>query len=188
MKVALYGGSFDPPHAGHVLAAAYLTCVAGFERVLVVPVYGHAFDKHPAPFEYRVEMCRLAFAQLRDVEVSAIESELDAPSYTISTVKALLSRHRDWQLRVVVGADVLPEIERWHESDELQRLAPLYVLGRSGFREESAPRPLLPEISSSQIRAWVAQSQSPQADARLLEVMPASVLAAIRRWRLYSES
>ncbi|HMA93937.1 MAG TPA: nicotinate-nicotinamide nucleotide adenylyltransferase [Polyangiaceae bacterium] len=185
MKVALYGGSFDPPHAGHVLAAAYLTCIAGFERVLVVPVYGHAFDKHPAPFEHRIRLCQLAFAGLGAVEVSAIESELEAPSYTISTVRALLSRHQDWQLRVVVGADVLPEIERWHESDELQRLAPLFVLGRSGWRDGRAPIPLLPEVSSSQIRAWLAQPPSEQRDSRLQEVMPARVLEAIRHWGLY---
>ncbi len=183
MNVAFYGGSFNPPHVGHVLAAAYLTSVAGFDRVLVVPVFEHAFDKQLATFDQRVQLCDLAFSRLLDVEVSTIESELSAPSYTISTVKQLLTRHPDWRLRVVVGADVLPEIERWHEADELQRLAPLYVLGRWGVSDSAAPPPLLPNVSSSQIRAWCAQGFDKDAD--LARLLPANVLEAIRQWGLY---
>lgn len=185
MNVAFYGGSFNPPHAGHVLAAAYLVSIAGFDRVLVVPVHDHAFEKQLAAFEHRVQMCEIAFAHLVDVEVSTIEAELRAPSYTISSIRALLSRHPEWRLRVVVGADVLPEIERWHESEQLQRLAPLYVLGRSGFPSAGSPRPLLPEVSSSQIRAWLSEQPSTQREAELQQVMPARVLEVIRQWGLY---
>jgi nicotinate-nucleotide adenylyltransferase len=183
MNVAFYGGSFNPPHVGHVLAAAYLTSVAGFDRVLVVPVFEHAFDKHLATFDHRVQLCDMAFSRLPDVEVSTIESELSAPSYTISTVKLLLTRHPDWRLRVVVGADVLPEIERWHAVDELRRLAPFYVLGRRGVSEAAAPPPLLPEVSSSQIRSWCAQGSDN--DAELARLLPAPVLEAIHQWGLY---
>lgn len=183
MNVALYGGSFNPPHVGHVLAAAYLTSVAGFERVLVVPVFEHAFDKQLAPFEQRVSLCRLAFSRLVDVEVSTIERELPAPNYTISTVKALLAHHPDWRIRVVVGADVLPEIERWHEADELQRLAPLYVLGRRGVSDSAAPPALLPDVSSSEIRARCARETDD--DPALARLVPAPVLEVIRAWGLY---
>jgi nicotinate-nucleotide adenylyltransferase len=183
MNVAFYGGSFNPPHVGHVLAAAYLTSVVGFERVLVVPVFEHAFDKDLAPFDQRVALCRLAFARLADVEVSTIERELPAPSYTISTVKALMTQHPEWWLRVVVGADVLPEIERWHAVDELQRLAPLYVLGRRGVPGPEAPPPLLPEVSSSEIRARCGGGS--EKDAELARLVPVTVLEAIRQWGLY---
>lgn len=185
MNVAFYGGSFDPPHVGHVLAAAYLVSVAGFERVMVVPVYDHAFEKRLADFESRTELCRLAFSNLMNVEVSAIEAKLQAPSYTIATVRALLAEHPGWRLRVVVGADVLPEIERWHQSEELQRVAPLYVLGRTGYPTTAAPRALLPEVSSSQIRSWLADGSSATHEAELRQVLPARVLEAIRRWGLY---
>jgi nicotinate-nucleotide adenylyltransferase len=185
VNVAFYGGSFNPPHVGHVLAAAYLTSVAGFDRVLVVPVFEHAFDKQLAAFEYRVKLCELAFARLADVEVSSIESELPAPSYTISTVKALLARHRDCKLRVVVGADVLPELERWHSVDELRRLAPLYVLGRRGVAARAELQPLLPEVSSTQIRAWCADVSTRCHDSELEQLVPPKVLEAIRRWGLY---
>jgi nicotinate-nucleotide adenylyltransferase len=187
MKVAFYGGSFDPPHVGHILAVAYLTSVAGFDRVLIVPVFGHAFDKRLAAFEQRVRLCELAFARLADVEVSSIESELPAPSYTISTVEALLARNPTWRMRVVVGSDVLPEIERWHRLDELQRLAPLYVLGRRSVVGGVEPV-LLPEVSSTQIRALCAKDPFGLHDTELTHLLATGVLEAIRRWGLYQST
>ena len=188
MNVAFFGGSFDPPHVGHVLAAAYLTSVAGFDRVLVVPVLEHEFEKRLTAFPQRTKLCELAFARLSDVEVSDIEGELPAPSFTISTVKALLARNQRWKLRVVVGADVLPEIDRWHAVDELQRIAPLYVLGRGGFSGSGAPLPLLPEVSSTQIRTWCAALPATRHEADLARLVPAPVLEAIRQWGLYQST
>jgi len=66
-SVAIYGGSFDPPHVSHVLAAVYALKIAGFERVLVVPVFEHAFHKQLTPFEHRTRMCELAFAGITGV-------------------------------------------------------------------------------------------------------------------------
>jgi len=67
--LGVFGGSFDPPHVAHVLAASYALAVGNFERLLAVPVYRHAFDKKLASFEHRVAMCELAFAELPRVEV-----------------------------------------------------------------------------------------------------------------------
>src|SRR5688572_21772618 len=114
MDVAFYGGSFDPPHVAHVLAASYVLATGAFERVLVVPVPAHALDKRLAPFEDRVEMCELALGWLPGVEVSRIEQSLPLPSRTLYTLKALKSAHPDWSLRLVIGADVLLETQKWH--------------------------------------------------------------------------
>jgi nicotinate-nucleotide adenylyltransferase len=189
MNVAFYGGSFDPPHAGHVLAAAYLTSVVGFDKVLVVPVFHHAFDKPLTDYQARLAMCRTAFERLCGVEISTIESELAAPSYTITTVLALLRGHPDWNLRVIVGADVLPDIERWNRIDELQRIAPLYVLGRRGAQASPvAPAALLPEISSTQVRQLCAAPKSAETDEALQRLVPKRVVEAIRAWRLYQNT
>ncbi len=72
--LGVFGGSFDPPHVAHVLAASYALAVGNFERLLAVPVYAHAFDKKLASFEHRVAMCELAFAELPGVEVSRIRA------------------------------------------------------------------------------------------------------------------
>jgi nicotinate-nucleotide adenylyltransferase len=185
MKVALYGGSFNPPHVGHVLAAAYLVTVAGFERVVVVPVFEHAFDKALLDYVERIELCRLAFSQLKHVEVSSIESELPRPSYTVSTVETLLQRHPEWQLNVVVGTDVLPEISRWHRTEELQRLAPLYVMGRSGYENAPSDKSVLPEVSSSEIRDWIRAPVTERRDAVLRRLLPWAVRERIMARGLY---
>src|SRR5512140_2335516 len=89
MNVAVYGGSFDPPHVAHVLAAAYLLACADVERVIVVPVFDHALDKELTPFELRLAMCELAFAELAAVELCRIEQSLPPPSYTLETLRQL---------------------------------------------------------------------------------------------------
>jgi len=179
MRVALYGGSFNPPHMGHVLGAAYLTSAAGFDRVLVVPVFEHAFDKSLLHFDARVELCNIAFATLKRVEVCTIESELPRPSYTISTVEALLALHRDWQLEVVVGADVLPELPKWHRFNELLRLVKIYAMGRRGYASIEGALSLLPEISSSELRARLREPAVPDNEKVLRQLLPADVLTKI---------
>ena len=75
--VAFYGGSFDPPHVAHVLAVAYLAGMGQFDRVLVVPVFRHAFEKRLTPFGERLRMCELAVGWLPGVEVTGVAIEGD---------------------------------------------------------------------------------------------------------------
>ncbi len=186
MHVAIYGGSFDPPHVAHALAVAYLLVVGRFERVVVVPVHSHAFDKSLAPFDDRVRMCELALAFTTRVEVSRVEERLEPPSYTLHTVQQLAREHPAWRLRLVVGADVLGETPRWHQFSRLVELAPLYVLGRQGFPHPEAPPPVLPEVSSTEIRALLARPPSPEVDRLLGALVPAAVLDHVRARRLYA--
>jgi nicotinate-nucleotide adenylyltransferase len=178
MKVALYGGSFNPPHVGHVLAAAYLTSIGAFERVIVVPVFEHAFDKTLLGFVERVALCREAFECLKGVEVSTIEGELPRPSYTLTTVRALLERHPDYEISLAVGADVIPEIPRWHGSEELRRLTPIYVMPRRGYDNSTIGRAILPEVSSSELRSRLADPVQ-RLDPELTRLLPHAVLSRI---------
>jgi nicotinate-nucleotide adenylyltransferase len=183
MQVALFGGSFNPPHVAHVLAATYLRCVPGFERVLVIPVYEHAFDKALAPFDDRIEMCRLALSWIPGVEVSGIEERLGRPSRTLHTVQHLLGEHPDWKLRLVVGADVLAEVDKWYRFETVERLAPLYALGRVGAGP-GTPRPVLPGVSSTEIRELL-RSDAPEDAARVAFLLPRAVHAYIQERGLY---
>ncbi|KYG05730.1 nicotinate-nucleotide adenylyltransferase [Sorangium cellulosum] len=166
-RVAIFGGSFNPPHVAHVLAATYAISVAPIDEVLVVPVYRHPFSKELAPFEHRLAMCQLALGWLPSVSVSAVERDLGGESLTLRTLEHLAAAHPGWAMRLLVGADVLPDLPRWHRFDRIEQLAPPIVLGRSGFAATAAerldaaadPRPLLrpadvllPQISSSEIR------------------------------------
>lgn len=158
MNIGIFGGSFDPPHVCHVLLAAYALSVEALDRLLIVPVYQHALGKALAPFEHRVRMCELAFADLKRVEVSTLERDLGGVSRTLRLVEALEQRYPGARFRLVVGADILQETARWHRFDEVERRAPLLVIGRSGVPlsvENGVPE--LPNVSSTAVRAALAQ-------------------------------
>jgi nicotinate-nucleotide adenylyltransferase len=183
--VALFGGSFNPPHIGHVLAAAYVLSAGLAERVVVVPVFEHALRKQLAPFEHRVEMARRAFGWLPHVEVSAIEAQLGAPSRTLSTIAALEAAHPDWALRLMVGSDILNEIHQWHAFDEIERRAPPLVLARAGAGNGGTGPSLLPEVSSTEVRELLARGD---ATGEVAALLPRSVLEYVREQRLYGAS
>ena len=139
MNVFVFGGSFNPPHMSHVLAVTYLLAAAEPDQVLVVPCFQHPLAKGLAPFEDRVAMCERAMGWLPRTVVSRVEGELGGESRSLRTVAHLRATHPDWNLRLVVGADILLEAERWHAFDQVKALAPLFVLGRAGFQAEGAP-------------------------------------------------
>ncbi|MDB4972816.1 MAG: Nicotinate-nucleotide adenylyltransferase [Myxococcaceae bacterium] len=156
-ELAVFGGSFDPPHIGHVFLATFALSVAGVERVIAAPTFEHAFGKPLRPFEARHAMCELAFAPLPGVEVSSIERELGGTSRTLRLVSALQERHPGHQLRLLVGADILAETQRWQRFDEIVAIAPLLVAARAGHCQHDGSAPLLPEVSSSAIRQGLSQ-------------------------------
>lgn len=180
--VALFGGSFNPPHIGHVLSVAYVLSTESVERVVIVPVFEHALGKQLAPYEHRVEMARLAFGWLPRTEVSTIESRLGAPSRTLRTIDALEREHPEWGLRLLVGSDILGEIHQWHAHEEIARRAPLLVLDRAGAERAGTPA-LLPEVSSSEVRALLRRL--PGTENELAALMPRAVLDYVVREGLY---
>lgn len=184
MKVAFFGGSFNPPHVGHVLAASYALSV-GFDKVLAAVVNHHAFPKHLESFEHRAAMADAAFELLPAVEVSRIEAKLPAPNFTLHTLRHLYTQHPDWQLRLLVGSDVLQDLDRWHAFDEVSQLAPLYLLGRIGHPVSGVPS-LLPDVSSTTVRDHL-QSSSPDVDW-LRQHVPERVLDYIEEHALYART
>ena len=156
---AVYGGSFDPPHIAHALAAAYVLTAHAIDRLLVTPTVAHAFGKRLASFEDRVAMCELAFDALRGVEVCTIERDLPQPSYTLTTIQTLARKHPHVQLRLVVGTDLQSETHAWHDFASLEKLAPPIWVSRQSHN----PKPnalALPDINSTEIRRRVAAGES----------------------------
>jgi nicotinate-nucleotide adenylyltransferase len=188
VNVAFFGGSFNPPHVGHVMAACYARSL-GFDQVVAAVVKSHAFPKQLEAFEHRAKMAELAFAPVLGVEVSRIEATLPTPSYTLHTLEQLQKLHPDWRMRLLVGSDVLVDVEQWHAFDEVKKLAPLFVLGRGGHERRGQPT-LLPQISSTEVRRRLAAyaARSPDsADSEWLQArIPKPVLGYIRTHRLYS--
>lgn len=187
MRVAVFGGSFDPPHMGHVLAVAY-ALASGFERVVAPVVFEHAFAKPLTPFPHRVRMLQLALRPMPSAEVSSIEQSLPSPSFTVHTLEALQSANPHWAMRLVIGSDVLHEIDRWRDPQRVTQLAPPFVLGRAGHAHPAAPGVQLPKVSSSELRSQLTAAWSPQGKldrSNLIEQIPAATLDYIEQQALY---
>jgi nicotinate-nucleotide adenylyltransferase len=184
-SVAIYGGSFDPPHVSHVLAAVYALKVGGFDRVLVVPVFEHAFHKQLTTFAHRTRMCELAFAGIEGVEVSPIERDLATPSLTLRTLEQLATVHPEWSMRLLVGSDVLGDTAKWHAFERVAQLAPPYVVARPGYEHPDSRAALLPDVSSTRIRDALAAPNEPDHAALLATSVPRAVLTYIVEHGLY---
>jgi len=181
VKVAVFGGSFNPPHVAHVLACALLLSVEDIDHVVVVPAFKHPFAKALAPFEDRVRMCELAMAWIPQVTVSRVEEEIGGESRTLRTLEHLASSRPDWSLRLAIGADILAEAPRWYGFAEMAKLAPPIVLARAGVNAPGTGTPLLPDVSSSQVRAAIARGAWDEVE----KLVPRAVLAHVRARSLY---
>lgn len=151
-RLAVYGGSFDPPHVAHLLSVAYVLATAEVDRVLVVPTFKHPFAKPLAPYAHRIAMCELAMRDLKRVEISRIEEDLGGESLTLHTLQELRRREPSAKLRLVIGSDLVAETPRWHRFDEVRALADLVVVGRAGHPTADDLPVSLPPVSSTEVR------------------------------------
>ena len=174
----MYGGTFDPPHSGHLAVAQAVAQHCGVAKVLFV-VAGEPWQKLAAGVAVTPAADRLALVQalvdsVRDseaaasqtpepaapFEVSAIELERGGPAYTADTLAELARQHRTAELALVIGSDLVSQLETWHEPERVRELASLIVVERPGFETPPLPpgwsgsylRGELVDISSSQLR------------------------------------
>lgn len=182
--VAIFGGSFDPPHVGHVLAVVYVLSAFAVDEVRVVPVYRHAFAKDLPPFDERFALCERAFGWLPRVTLSRVEQELGGDSLTLRTLEHLTEREPHADFRLIVGSDVLGDLPKWHRFDRVEALAPLLVLGRAGYPDPRAPLAVLPEVSSTAVREAFRRDDR----AALGAWLPRPVLERALERRLYVEA
>ena len=180
-KVAIFGGSFNPPHVAHVLAVTWVLASEDVSHVVVVPAFQHPFAKALAPYESRLRMCELAVGWLPRVTVSRVEEELGGQSRTLRTLEHLAGLHPSWEMRLVMGADLLLEADKWSRFDRVQALAPPMVLGRVGFHVEGAPSAVLPAVSSTDVRSRIAAGQWDALEA----LVPRRVLDYVKTAGLY---
>lgn len=184
--VGLFGGSFSPPHIGHVLACHYALARWQLKKVLVIPSAQHPFGKDMPPISHRYNMCKTAFQHLGHfVEISLIEAQREGISYTIDTVRELTRQNSAEHYRLIVGGDILADTHKWREFDELTRLAPLLVIPRQHNGDVlggDADDAVLPDVNSSRLRQALAEKKDPGT------ALPAAVYQYILQHNLYSPS
>ncbi len=140
MRIGLFGGTFDPVHAGHLILAEACREVARLDQVWFVPSYSppHKLGVPVSRFDSRVDMVGLAITGQPAFRVDAIERDLPAPSYTANTLAALRVKHPDHTFVLLVGSDVLPDLANWHRPADVLDAAELAVVGRPGVPVLSA--------------------------------------------------
>jgi nicotinate-nucleotide adenylyltransferase len=179
-RVAIFGGSFNPPHVGHVLLTAWVLALEPVDRLIVVPVFHHPFAKDLTPFADRLAMCELAFAGVRGVSVSTIERDLGGDSLTLRTLERFAADEPTWRMRLVIGSDVVGDLDKWHRWDLVEKLAPPIVVPRAGAGALSG-KAMLPEVSSTDVRAHFQARD----EAGLRHMVPRRVIAYARERGLY---
>ncbi len=188
-RVAILGGTFNPPHVGHALLAHAMLATEDIEQVWVVPVLEHPFGKTSADFDDRVAMCRLAFSHLGDgVKVVELERELPKPSYTVQTLSVLHALRPGIRPTLVIGSDIVPELPRWQDPERLPMLSRIIVVPRQGAPPLEPPEDLdikvyrgfrLPKVSSTAIKKALRYGETVDG------LLDRKVLTYIRDHRLY---
>jgi len=180
-RVAIFGGSFNPPHVAHQLAALYVLETAPVDALWFVPAYEHAFGKPLVAFEDRLAMCELAASALgARARVSDVERAIGGRSLTLRTVRRLTELHPEHAFSLVIGSDLQGDVSSWYGADELVRTVPFIVVGRAGAPGPGAPPAIaMPEVSSTTVRAALADGKPVDG------LVPRPVLDYILRKGLY---
>ena len=142
-KIAIYGGTFDPIHKGHLHVISEVISRGLADRVLLIPAGEPQLrDLQPsAPASDRRAMCQIALLDLpaeiaNKVEVNPIEVLRQGPSFTTDTVEAVAKSYPDDQILLVVGTDAYAKINQWHRASELQDMVEFIVIDRPEFPGE----------------------------------------------------
>lgn len=138
-RVALFGGTFDPPHLGHLVVAQDVVEALDLDGLVFVPagVPPHKRDERFSPGRLRLEMLRASVAGDPRLSASDMELRREGPSFTVDTLRALRAERPDAALHFVLGVDQFAELHTWKEPEAVARLARLVVITREGDEPES---------------------------------------------------
>ena len=153
MRLGVFGGSFDPPHIGHYLAAVDAAERLGLDRMLWVPTAQQplkAGAQHVASADQRFRMAQAAVADNPIFEASRIEIDRPGLSYTVTTVRALAEQFPGAELHLLIGEDAWSRFAEWREPDAIRTLVHIEILAR---KTESQFGGRVVEVSSTEVRA-----------------------------------
>lgn len=165
--IALFGGSFDPPHIGHEAIVKALINFKEIDKVIIMPTFLNPFkSKFYAPAPLRVEWLKEIFKEYKNVEISEYEILQKRQVATIESVKYLLESYK--KIYLVIGADNLSSLEKWSRYDELKELVTFIVVPRDDIEisEQYLKLDVDEKISSSKLRECIETSKLPKKCAK----------------------
>ncbi|MEK7401065.1 MAG: nicotinate-nucleotide adenylyltransferase [Gemmatimonadota bacterium] len=168
MRLGILGGSFDPPHIGHLLVAEDALAALHLDRLIFVPACAQPLkaDRNAAPAEHRLAMVRAMVGDDSRFDVSPVEVERGGLSFTVDTLRHFSSHYPSAERFLLLGADVVTTFAQWREPEVVVRLAHPVILQRAGSpasTQDVAGVPLIRietrrvDISSTEVRARVRQ-------------------------------
>ncbi len=192
MRIGVLGGTFDPPHVGHLIVASEVLDALELDRLLLIPSAAppHKRGRVHAAAEVRLEMVRAAIAGNPCFAVDDLELRREGESYSVDTLRELRARYGDAELFFVIGVDQLREFESWREPEEVTRLATLVAVSREGIDAGevtggAAAFPVRPvpvtriDLSATDVRRRVREGRS------IRYLVPDGVIEVIEREGLY---
>lgn len=138
MRIGILGGTFNPPHVGHLAIAQEAHAQLGLDKVVLMPVFSpphKALDDDPGP-DARYELCHLAVAKDDRFAVSRLELDRGGPSYTVDTLRTIHAGSPGDDLTFIVGGDVAQGLPSWREPEAILELATVAVAEREGIRRQ----------------------------------------------------
>lgn len=184
MKVALFGGAFDPPHLGHQRVAVELISQNIVDEVRFVPANEHAFGKRMASNQHRLAMCELIING--QVKVETFELDNTGVSYSYKTLKSLTVSEPEHEFFWVIGSDNLTSFHKWGYYQQLLDEFTVYVYPRKEYPLESLRQGMVPlekmseiEVSSTLVRERLAAGES------ISKLVDPQVEEYIEKYKLY---
>lgn len=198
-RIGIYGGTFNPPHIGHIQAAKQAVKALGLSKLLIIPAYAPphkaVLPTNSPTAQQRLEMLRIAVADCPEIEVSDMELRREGVSYTVETVLALKRQYPEGELVLLMGTDMFLTFESWMRWEEILQNASLGVFYRGDKGEKPAIARKKEELEALGAKVTLVQNDviaiSSTQMRRLLafrcagELLPAGVLDYIRENRLY---
>jgi len=169
MKVGIYGGTFNPPHSGHIQSISHLIQNGYLDQIWVMPALIPPHKNIALSIEHRLKMLEMAFAELNNIKISDIELKSLQKSYTVNTLEMLKVKYKEIDFFFILGADNLKTFHTWKDYKKLLKDNEFIMMRRPDFQIEagdysdlsmdeflkltknSVDTPLIP-VSSSQIR------------------------------------
>ncbi|TYS59194.1 nicotinate-nucleotide adenylyltransferase [Sutcliffiella horikoshii] len=185
-KVGLIGGTFDPPHVGHLLIANDVRQKLSLDEIWFMPnhIPPHKQNKSVTPTPIRVKMIEAAVASNSCFRVETIELQREGPSYTYDTMMLLAKKYPDTRFYFIIGADMVEYLPKWHNIEKLLKIITFIGVKRPGYTF-SSEYPVLEvetpqmDISSTLIRKRVQEGWTSQ------YLVPDKVKEIIEEKRLY---
>ncbi|MFC1760295.1 nicotinate-nucleotide adenylyltransferase [Candidatus Neomarinimicrobiota bacterium] len=155
MKKCIFGGTFDPPHIGHLLIAQTICEAEEFDKIIFVPAFKnpHKSEGVSSPIEKRLKMLEIAVEGNPHFEISDIEIKRGGISYSLDTIRHIKKEQnlKCEELYFLIGSDILNAFHKWHEPLKILEECQVIVALRPGFQPSSVPNWILSEIQFANI-------------------------------------